>query len=255
MSYSAPSKTSLKTDILFSLLERDKKLSEFRKEMPSRGTTILHVLKELERTELTTKKDGLYKLTPLGIFEANLNRGCCRAFGTLRKHREFWLTHDVSVIPPSLIMNIGALENSTLIKATHLDLQKVHESFVQLLRNTKVVHGISPIFHQDYIDALKVILKQPESKGRLIVTNTVFDKFKQVNDAQLNEYCSEGRLQIFLNDNLKIALTITEISWSIGLFTLAGDYDYANDLIGTGEEGREWVYQLFNSILEQSTTM
>jgi predicted transcriptional regulator len=151
------------------------------------------------------------------------------------------------------MMTLGAIENSNLIKSTQVDLQKVHENFIQLLGGAKTIFGISPIFHEDYIIVLRKVLNQPESKITLIVTNTVLDKFKQLDDTQLNKHITEGNLQIFLNDNLKIALTVTEKNWSMGLFTLSGEYDYTNDLVGTGKEGVEWGYQLFKTILEQST--
>jgi predicted transcriptional regulator len=238
--------------ILLKLLESGKKLAELEEETQTRGTTILHILKELETLEIITKSNGVYNLTQLGIIEAQICKGTILSFDVLKKHKNFWLTHDISAIPPPLMRSLGVIEESNLIKSTEVYLNKVHKNFIELLLSSKTILGISPIFHPDYIEAFKVILSQG-NKVKLIVTTSVFERIKQEANDMLIKYSSEGNLEMFLNDNIRIALTITEKSWSLGLFNLSGGYDYSNDLICSGEEALEWGYILFKKVLAQST--
>jgi predicted transcriptional regulator len=85
------------------------------------------------------------------------------------------------------------------------------------------------------------------------MSSAVLEKFKHASNDLITKHISEGNLQLFLNDNLKLALTVTEKCFSLGLFNLSGVYDYTSDLICDEEKGLEWSYQLFKHALEQST--
>jgi predicted transcriptional regulator len=234
------------------LLEGEKKVAELEKELQSRSTTILHALKEQEKIEIITKYSGTYKLTQLGILEAQTCKMYLLSQSTLKKHKNFWLTHDISNIPPTLLMKIGYLEDSVLIKSTGVDLQMVHDHLIDLLLPSKTIIGISPIFHPDYVATFREILALGGNVD-LIVTQEVLKKLNQTDIKQMNKYTSEGHLQVYLNDNIKFASTVTEKNWTLGLFNLSGEYDYTNDLIGNGEQGIEWGHQLFKKTLKTST--
>jgi predicted transcriptional regulator len=252
VSYASHIKSELKMSILRNLLESEQRLSDLKEKIQTQETTIAHALKELEQIDITTKSRGVYRLTPLGVLEAQICIGCSLSFDVLEKYKEFWLTHDTSAIPPILMRNLGAIEKSLLIKSTSVDLQKVHNNFIEILLTSKTLYGISPIFHPDFINAFREILSKG-NKIQLVVNNDVLEKIKQDANDLLTKYLSEGNLQVFLNDNLKLALTITENSWSLGLFNIAGEYDYTNDLVGNEKDGLDWGYKLFKEILEQST--
>jgi predicted transcriptional regulator len=238
--------------ILLNLLEGGQRLSDLKEKLGTQETTIAHALKELEQLEITTKSGGVYRLTSVGLLETQICIGCNLSVGVLEEHKDFWLTHDVSVIPPILMRNLGAIEKSILVKTTGIDLQKVHNNFMEILLASKIIYGISPIFHPDYIKAFREVLSKG-NKIQLVVNNSVLEKIKQEANDLLNKYISEGNLQIFLNENLKLALTVTEKNWSLGLFNLSGEYDYSNDLVGSEKDGLDWGYNLFKAVLEQST--
>ena len=173
----------------------------------------------------------------------------------IESFKDFWLTHDINGIPPQFLRTIGALRNAQLIKSGGMDLQKVHENFMAMLASSKSIKGISPIFHPDYISTFKSLLGQGCTID-LIVTNDVLAKTMAVTEAEaLQEYLMQGKIRVFLNDNLRFALTVTDNNLSLGLFNLAGEYDYSNDLVCGGKEGVEWGNRLFESILAESTSL
>ncbi len=254
MSCTSLLKSDLKLNIILNLLDGGKKVAVLEQSSQTRITTISHVLKELLEMQLVTKTGSEYKLTTLGIIEAQICKKHMQLCNVLEKYKDFWLTHDISFIPPDLMVSLGALEKSVLITSTEVDLYRVHENFIQFLRSAKTIYGISPIFHQDFVTTIKEVLDNG-GKIQLVVTSRVLEKIEQTDKDMLNKYVSEGSLQIFLNENLGIALTLTEKELSFGLFSLSGKYDNNNDLICNENAGYEWGMQLFRHIIDKSVKM
>jgi predicted transcriptional regulator len=256
MEYRALFRSELKQEILLHLLKGDKRLSELKAELESTETTILHVLKEFEKLDLTTKSVGTYSLSSLGRIEAQICNECYQATEVMEKFKDFWLTHDVKPIPPSLALKIGSLQQATLVKTESSELGKVHATYLKMMANTKKVVGTSPIFHQDYLGAFKELLNQGGTID-LILTSAVLGKTLEnavsTGDGELFEkFMSEGRLKIYIIDELKIALTVTENLFSMGLFDLNGQYDYGMDLISLDPESLQWGEEVFQDYLKQA---
>src|SRR5665647_335525 len=101
MDYLWPLKSGLKLEILLSLLKGEKKLSEIHADVESSDTTILHIIKDFEDLSLTTKSGGTYQLTSLGLLEAEMYKNASSTAEVIQKFKEFWLTHDVTALPPN----------------------------------------------------------------------------------------------------------------------------------------------------------
>jgi predicted transcriptional regulator len=253
MDYLGPLKSGLKLRILLSLLKGEKKLSEIHADVESSESTILHLIKEFEGLSLTTKSGGTYRLTSLGLLEAEMCKDASSTAKVIEKFKEFWLTHDVTALPPNLRQKIGALEDSTLIHAEMLELDNVYNSFLKLLMTSTKVKGISPIFHKDYVPVIEEILKQGKSV-ELIVTSGVLSKtLASANVDQLQKSFGEGTLRIFLKENLKVALTVTDTNFSLGLFNNNGEYDDNMDIVSLSREAIEWGEELYQYYLKTST--
>lgn len=252
MDYLSPIRSELKLNIMLSLLGGEKNLSELKSVIDARETTILHILKEFENFSLSEKLQGKYKLTSLGFLEIQICRHCLAASEVIGAFKDFWLTHDISVIPASLIVRLDALKDSSLIKTESSELGKVHETFMKVLLSSKKIKGASPIFHPDYVAAFSHLLSQGNSV-ELVLTSDILDKTLDSADAKLMEkYIVEGKLTIFIREDLRFALTVTESSFSLGLFDLSGEYDYGNDLISLSPEAVEWGEELFKGVLAGS---
>jgi predicted transcriptional regulator len=256
MEYRALFRSELKQEILLRLLKGNKKLSELKAEIESTETTILHVLKEFEKLDLTTKSAGIYRLSSLGRLEAKMCKECYKVTEVMEKFKDFWLNHDVEPIPPSLALKIGSLQQATLVKTESSELGKVHETYLKMMTNTKKVLGTSPIFHKDYLGAFRELLTQGGTID-LILTGEVLGKTLEnavsSGDGELfQKFMNEGQLKIYLLDDLKIALTVTENLFSMGLFDLEGQYDYSTDLISLDPESLQWGEEVFQAYLKQA---
>ncbi len=245
-------RSELKLNIISSLLREEKKLSTLREELGSRGSTIIHALKDLEAMNLTQQEGKHYRLTSLGVMEAILIEEAASAVKVLERFQDFWLQHDVTDIPSHLLQRIGALHDSTLIQDNSIALDRVHLTFQQLLLTSRRVRGVSPIFHSDYVGAFQRLLSEGATV-ELILTSGVLDKTLTLADTeQILDYIMRDKLRIFLTDELKIALTVTENSFSMGLFTKDGEYDYSRDLVSNSPKAIEWGEELFQHHLKDA---
>ncbi len=251
MDYLAPLRSELKLSILLSLLNGNKKLAELKDEIKTRETSILHVLKEFESLSLTTKSSGIYSLTSLGLIEARICKDCYNTVEVLEKFKDFWLSHDVKPIPPSLMMKMGALIDSTLIHSGRTDLSRVYDVFLKFLMESKKVMGISPIFHPDYVPVIEKLLSRGGSV-ELVLTSAVLKKTFAATKLNLAKNFKDDTLKLYLNENLKVALTVTNKNFSLGLFTVDGEYDDKMDLISVNPQAIQWGEELFQSILKDS---
>jgi predicted transcriptional regulator len=250
--YLSPLRSELKLKIMLSLLAGEKNLSDLKLIVDARETTILHVLKEFERLSISEKSKGMYKLTSVGLLSAQICQQYSAASEVVGVFRDFWLTHDISAIPKTLNARLGDLKDSSLIRAESSELGKVHETFMQVLLSSKKIKGVSPIFHPDYVAAFRHLLSRGNSV-ELILTSKVLGKtLDSADEKLLQKYVAEDKLTLFIREDLRFALTVTESSFSLGLFGLSGEYDYGNDLISLSPKAVEWGDELFKSILAGS---
>jgi predicted transcriptional regulator len=251
--YLSPLRSELRLKILLSLLNGEKKISELRFDAETRDTTIFHVLEEFGDLNLTTKTQGLYKLSPLGIIEAKILKEFISTTEVLEKFKDFWLSHNVDGIPAHLLQNIGSLKDSQLVQTHASELGIVHQTFIENVRISKKIKGISPIFHPDFLSLFGQLLEKGATI-ELIVNSDVLTKITGFVDLDLiKKYLKEDRLKVFLKDDLKIALALTESSISLGLFSLSGAYDDNMDLRSISIEAIKWGERLFEDAVKGSS--
>ena len=220
-------------------------LSGLRIELGSSGSTILHAINDLNLNGLTEKSGKLYKLTSLGYMYAVLLDDLSSSVTTLTKFHDFWLDHDVSIIPEYLLKQIGLLKDSFIVTNDSIELDRVHSTFQEILLASKQVFGVSPIFHSDYITTFHKMLRGG-AYVELTLTPEVLEKTLEFADfEEIIEYMQKEKLKIFLVDSLRIALTVTENCFSLGLFTIDGNYDYTRDLVANNKEVIEWGKLLY----------
>ncbi len=210
-------------------------------------------MKEFEALKLTTRTEGIYKLTSLGLIEGQICKEYFLSAEVIEKFKDFWLDHDLSVIPPDLLLKIGSLNESTIVKAGEMDLSKVHETFVQLLFSSRRIRGTSPIFHPDFVVALQHVLEEGGSVSLIVSPQVLSKTMASVKMEQINSYLESEKLTIFLNDDLKVALAVTDKCISLGLFSLNKEYDYRADLVSFDQRAIDWGEELFSNVLRKST--
>ncbi len=139
-----------------------------------------------------------------------------------------------------------------MVKTKALELGIVHQTFIENIKSSKKIKGISPIFHPDFASLFGQLLEQG-SKIELIVSSDVLNRISSFVDFDLvGKYLSEDKLQVFIKDDLKIALSLTESSFSLGLFDVSGTYDDNMDLRSNSVEAISWGERLFEDAIKGS---
>ena len=241
--------SDLRRGILISLREGKKALSELRSELDVSSTTAIHALRELGREKLVFQdEDRDYALTKIGGVIALKLTDFINAIDVLKKHEHFWLEHDLSGIPPHLLAKIGMLSNSILIADTPTDVFKSHTILLQILEKANEVRGIYPFFHLEYMEIIEELVKRERIAVELIVTNEVLDNLIGVVETEkaFKKFLHEPNFALFaIDEDVKIALTLTDSVFYLGLFDDDGIYDYNRALISDDIQALTWGRELY----------
>jgi predicted transcriptional regulator len=246
--------SDLRRNLLISLYEGKKPLCELRDGLNISSTTAIHSLKELKKGNLVfqdSQRD--YLLTKIGKIIALQLIDFSNAAEVLKKHERFWLEHDLSGIPDHMFEKIGWLMNSNVVQIDSLDIVKTHESFIQYIKPAKWIKGISPVFSSDYPVVFKEIVENNAST-QIILNDAVLKKsIDMVGKENFDDLVSNYNLDLLvIDENLKVAFTVTDGFISLGLFSNDGIYDPAHDLISTDNKAILWGVLLFEYYQEKA---
>jgi predicted transcriptional regulator len=236
--------SNLRRNLLHSLQEGGKPLSEFRDELGVSSTTAIHALRDLERANLIRQDEARnYALTKIGEIVALKLEDFIDAVEALQKHERFWQEHDLSDIPRTLLEKIGDLRNSMPLLGTATDLFKLHATFIQVLETANEVKGIYPIFDLDYLTTIHDLVRREGVEVDLIVTTEVLESIGGVIETEelFYDLLDEPNLTLFATDRpLKLTLTLTDRIFYLGLFAPDGLFDYNRALISDDAKALGW---------------
>ncbi len=245
--------SDLRKNLILTLNNGSASLADLRQHTGVSSTAAIHALRELEKDHLTSQDDKRnYTLTNIGKILALKLECLVKAANVLAEHAPFWLDHDLSGIPETSLMDIGALEEAHLLTSTPTDVFKAFSTFVMLLENSRKIRGVSPIFTPDLIEIFIGLV----AKGipiELIVTREVLDKTLESSPRGPLQEALDANLKLFVIDhNPKTAFTVTDYFVTIGLYRFGESYDYSDELLCYSEEGITWGNTLFDYYLARS---
>ncbi len=245
--------SDLRSGILISLKEGKKPLSELRDGLKISSTTAIHALRELEKGNLVFQDEAKdYTLTNIGKIAALKLLDALEAIDVLDKYADFWLTHDISHIPEHFLEKIGELKESSLMEAPVTDVLKILTDFVELLKNSKEIRGVTSMFIPEFGSLIKELTIDKHIDVEIVITKEILDGIdKKVLKEVFNDKSSKLKLYL-MQDDVKAAFTVTESLLSFGLFHFDGTYDWSKDIIDTTEEGIRWGLDLFEWYRQQS---
>jgi len=251
--------SDLRRSILIALKTGKKPLRELRDPLGVSSTTAIHALRELKKDNLVFQaEDRGYALTKLGEVMVLKLVDIMDAIEVLKKHEDFWLVHDLSGIPLHLLDKIGALSNSSLLSNTAADIFKSHTTLLQILETSNEVKGIYPVFHLDYLKIFEELVKRRRIDVELIVTNEVLENIVGLMETEedFKSFLQEQNLSLFaMNEDIKLALTLTDSIFYLGFFADNGVYDRNSALIGNDEKALSWGRELHEHYRKLSTVV
>lgn len=240
-------RSKVRTQVMLSLLDGGMTASDLEKKLGIRVTTILHAIKEMVELNLVDKDtQSSYYLTNLGEIQGYRVISMINSALILEEHKQFWLTHDISGIPPYLLQNIGMLAQSEMVKSDPASLLKAMEYFVEGLKKSTLIRGVSPFIIPSFPETILEVAKNGVDI-ELILTTKVLQALLKDYAAAFREVSEYDNLVIRrLDQEVTIGFTVTDTFLSLGLSRLDGHYDLGSDLICIGEAAVSWGKQLFD---------
>ena len=242
--------SSIRTGILLSLNESSKNLTNLKQDLNLESSTIIHSTNKLEKRNLISKNGENYSLSQTGKIFALKLVNLIKTIDTIKSHEKLWSDHQIEGIPNDLILKIGSLNDSIIVEADSTHLTKVLDYFTQLLISSKIIKGVSPIFHPYLPRALEVAVHNG-ADVQLIVTSEILEVLSKSNPELLTNISNGYELYVTY-ENVKEAFTVTEKCISFGLFTEKGMYDFNIDLYSENKEAIGWGKNLFEYYLNRS---
>jgi predicted transcriptional regulator len=247
----------LKIQILLSLANGMKSLSDLREVTGSTSQALIPKIRGLEKLSLIEQKERGYDLTPLGSIVTTKIEDFVITMGEIHQHRDFWANHDLAGIPASFLDQLGDLLRSDVTYDTTTDILHVYSNFLKILKEAHHIMSISSMMSPGLAESLldRVVAGIPVD---LIVDQSIVTLLVKEPYAEgMRTLMSMSNFHVWVADEpLRIAFTVTDKYFSLGLNTKDGKiYDSTSDLVSNDPKAIEWGTRLFHYYKERSNSL
>ncbi|HNQ29279.1 MAG TPA: DUF1724 domain-containing protein [Methanolinea sp.] len=247
----------LKIQVLLALLEGKASLSTLRSITGSTSPALIPKIRNLEALALVEAEGYEYRLSTLGKVVAEEVKSYVTLMGGIASHQQFWVTHDLSGLPPRFLARIGELQVSHIQTDTTVDMFSVYTHYLAILKEAAYIHGISSVASP----GLAQFLSEKVDEGvpvELVVSHEVIDILKQEPYAShMKALASSDNFHVWVTKEiLKVGLTVTDRNLSLGLFKKESPlYDSSSDLFSSDPAAVGWGEDLFQHYRKRSTEL
>lgn len=247
--------SGVRIKLLISLNKEKMTVDEMRSEFGYRTSTILPVLAELKSKDLVYKDDRYYGVTPFGKLISSKMIDFIETLHMFKTQEQFWKNHETYVIPHLFFRNIGSLSKSHIIEAAPADLFAIHRDFIKLLEGCKVIDGVSPFLHPELPKMFRTFIEH-DAAVRLAITRPVLELICERHGELLEHVRAMPNFGFrVIEEDVRVAFTVTEKSISVGFFRPDGTYDYSMDLVSEDRAAIEWGNALFKYYWDRSVEL
>lgn len=247
-------RSGLQTEILLSLVESNKTLSQFREITGSTSQALIPKIRKLESMHYLEEKDHEYQLTSLGKVITSKIADFSRTIESINRHSCFWTNHYIEGIPERILNEIGDLFNSEIISDTNVNLFNVYTNYLKIVKEAKHISGVSSVMSPGHADAIgeRIIEGIPVE---LVVSHDVALQLKdKPYSSKINALANYKNFKLMVTDeNIKVGLTVTDGRVSLGLYKKDGvTYDTTTDLFSFDQRAISWGKRLFEYYFERA---
>ena len=237
--------------VLLAVMNGIKNSGEISRETNIDISSVIHAARELEERRYIVDKNG-YALTPKGKIMAHNLMNFLASLHTISMDN-FWNEHYIDDIPNNLLSRVHMLRNSEIIKDTPTELMRGFMLYLNLLRKSRRVRGVSSIFHPRFPSAIEKLARR-KADMEFVITPSIFEKLRETKmKKRLVPLLEKEKLSLFLVEReVKLAFTVTEKFLSFTLYFKNGFFDDNATLISYDEEALQWANSLYNHYRECS---
>ena len=240
--------SDIRIKVLVDLLNGPLKIRDIAKKSLLSYSSISSNIHKLCDEGYVEKIHNSFQLTNLGFIYITVLMDFRDVISTITINADFWLDHDISFLSIEDLNKLSSLEGSELIRCNSMDIYKTHKEFKRLFKDSKKLKVIFPYLHPEYPKLIRrLILKG--IKVELIVSRDILDGFiKDIGRDVVKKGIYDGNFSIkYLNEDIKIALAISNEFVSVGLFKLDGTYDQNRLLLSDKKKAIIWGLAIFDS--------
>ena len=248
-------RSRLQVQILLSLLEKQRPLSELREITGSTSQALIPKIRRLESANYIDIRDYQYFLTPVGTVLAGKMRDLFMFQAVVTRHKKFWSDHYIGWIPEPFLSLIGMLSKADLVSDTQKDIFNVFLNFLKSIKDAERIRILSPKSSPAHMDA---VVKRVEEgiPVELVIGRELAEKFTQSPYVEMIQELAgnTGSSIRVVEKPLKMSLCMTDTCVSLGLFrTDMTTYDNTSCLSGTDENAIAWGERVFEYFRDIST--
>ena len=240
--------SEIRLKVLVDLLDGPLKVSDINKTSLLSYSSVSSNVHKLCKEGYVEKYQTGFKLTNLGFIYITILLDFHDVATTVKDFSDFWLDHDISSLSLDDLKKLSSLEGSQLIKCNFTDIYKTHKEFKRTFKDSKRLKVIFPYMHPEYPKLVRrLILKGV--KVELIVSKGILNAFvKDIGKDVVKKGLSEGNFSLkYLDEDIKIALAISNKFVSVGLFKKDGTYDQNRLLLSDKKKAIVWALSIFES--------
>lgn len=215
------------------------------------STGMLPQVKILEEEHLIERDGRKFFLTPMGKVLTAHMEPLVRTMEVFDKNRKFWGEHNLSVLPPEILLNIRELGNYQIIEVPDEDLFNINP-FLASIAQAKTVRGISHTVHPKFPEFFTALAKKgiPSS---LIFTPNVFKIVSDNYSDLLIDFLRCKTASLYVNqENLKFSFVVSDSYFSLSLFYNSGIFDSKHDVTSHDVSALRWGDQIFSYYKKRS---
>ncbi len=239
--------SEIRLKILNCLSHKPFSMSDIHKSTGLSYSSISNNIHKLEEKEYVTRKSGKYHLKNLVKVILNDIIHFNKATDVINNYSNFWTDHNIGFIDTIHLKEISSLKGAKIIESDSTDIYKTHNAYKEFLNEANDVRSIIPFFHPDYNSIFEELIKR-DTNIELLLSKTIATTFIKSMNSKILKYGINNEIFRFksLDDTIKISLTVTDDSMSLGLFKIDGNYDQNRILISDKKSAVEWGNKLFN---------
>ena len=238
-------------NLLYKLAADPMSLTEIREHFHVTSSTIIPRIKDLVKLDLVAKENGKYRLTTTGMILSKKLRMMDQLEGVIEKDGQFLNEHDLSPIPVKLLDRIDELGDCKVIKNELEHITATHDRIYTNIPNSKYVLGISPALNPAYPEFYLAMVKQGMQVS-LILTENVFKTVERDYSSFLKAYLSYDNAKMYVTNEARIALVVTDRFMSMYLYGKNGTLDPMSSLLSFDTSAVNWGAELFEAYLKKS---
>ncbi|WP_406655906.1 winged helix-turn-helix domain-containing protein [Methanolobus sp. ZRKC2] len=231
-------------DILFLLAEEPRNLSDIKEYFDVSSPEIFPRLKEMENSNLISKDDKVYSITPIGRAILKHYTPFLDILSTIEKNETFWKEHMLDDIPETSLENLSELLECDVVADSIENIYESHKVFKENIDKSRVLKGVSSIFIPTYPDFFVELVNNNVSTS-LILTENVFSKVATEHREKLEIYLESSDSELYVIEDVRLAFVVTDYFFSLSLFFSNGSYDPRSDLVGYDTSAIKWGNDLF----------